>query len=318
MGQLKTRLAHDPGAVGDTFRAGAVRESTEAFGDLVRKVDFPAFVSGLVQGVFQAVVNASIQQMEAYGELLSACAKTAEQFADENVSDAQARDWVANRHPSLVVLDTGGERAVLRRNPNAPDDSDIAAAMRLRDSVDLDNPEEEAALVTQARLEMARQRQQMLATMVLLGINRIVVTNGQIHAKVLFEVEADDHAKRRARAELKDEQASRSSSSAGIGGAVGWIGGGASYASSNSHKTTVASATDDSSDARAQAKAQLTGEVKLSFKSETFPLERMVDAMGIQTLNARAAPGAGPVPPGSPGFASNPPGAPGLPPQRTA
>jgi hypothetical protein len=33
-------------------------------------VDFPAFVSDLVRGVFQAIVDASIEQMEAFADLL--------------------------------------------------------------------------------------------------------------------------------------------------------------------------------------------------------------------------------------------------------
>src|SRR5260221_14217309 len=37
--------------------------------ELINEVDFPAFVSALVRGVFQAVVNASVQQMGDYAEL---------------------------------------------------------------------------------------------------------------------------------------------------------------------------------------------------------------------------------------------------------
>src|SRR5689334_23135632 len=45
---LKGRLADKPKLVGEEFKAGAVREGVEQFGELVKKVDFPAFVSGLV------------------------------------------------------------------------------------------------------------------------------------------------------------------------------------------------------------------------------------------------------------------------------
>jgi hypothetical protein len=283
---LKERLSKDPGAVGKDFRAGAMREGTEQFGELVNKVDFPNFVGGLVQGVFQAVVNASIQQMEAYGELLSACAKTAEQFADDHITDGQARDWVANKHPSLVSVDTSGERAVLRPRPDAPEGQNVGQALRMKDDVDLSSDEGEAAVVAHAKLEMAKQRQQLMATMVMLGINRIVVTNGLIHAKVLFDVQTTDEAKRRSKAEMHDLQTSSHSAVAAAGG-IGW---GAAASSSASHRTTVASAVDDTSESKAQAKAQLSGEVKLSFKSETFPLEKMVDVMGMQTLNSRAGP----------------------------
>lgn len=42
-------------------KAGPVAEA------LLAAVDFPAFVAGLVNDVFQAIVDASAQQMEAYG-----------------------------------------------------------------------------------------------------------------------------------------------------------------------------------------------------------------------------------------------------------
>lgn len=93
----------------------AVRERLDALRELVKAVDFPDFVAKLVQGVFGAIVDSSIKQMEAYAELLAAAAKTVDQFAKDTTSEA-------------------------------------------------------------AKRELATQRQQQLATMVLMGINRIVVT----------------------------------------------------------------------------------------------------------------------------------------------
>jgi len=286
---LKQRLAGAPGSVSDNFQAGAVREGVQAFGQLVQKVDFPAFVSGLVNGVFKAVVDSSIEQMKAYGELLAATAKTVDQFAGDHVTEGQARDYVANRYPSAVQIDTtdeGGARLKPVEGAGA-DAVDLGKAFNVGREVDLNDGESELALVNAAKLEMARSKQQLLATMVLLGINRIVVTNGQINAKVIFDMRADDSAKRRAKAEMYDEQKSHAEA-----GAVGFGWGGAAYAGAGtSHVATVGSAVDDTSEARAEVKANLTGEVKLNFKSETFPLERMVDTGGMQLLNQRAQPG---------------------------
>jgi hypothetical protein len=128
------------GAPADEPRARAVRESVDALRELVKAVDFPEFVAALVQGVFRAIVDASIQQMKAFAELLAEVAKTVDQFAEENISDAAARDHLKHAYPG--------------RPATQVDDEAIAAAKR----------------------ELARQRQQMLATMVLMGINRIVVT----------------------------------------------------------------------------------------------------------------------------------------------
>jgi hypothetical protein len=60
VGDLGDRLSKKQGLVGQEFKAGAVREGVEQFGELVKKVDVPNFVSGLVNGVFRAVVEASM------------------------------------------------------------------------------------------------------------------------------------------------------------------------------------------------------------------------------------------------------------------
>jgi hypothetical protein len=287
---LKKRLAGGPGQVGETFTAGAVREGVEAFGKMVKTVDFPAFVSGLVQGVFKAVVDASIEQMKAYGELLSATAKTVDQFASDHISEGQARDYIANRYPSAVQVDTSGDTARLQPKDGS-DAVDLGKAFNVGQEVDLNDEASELALVNAAKLEMARSKQQLLATMVLLGINRIVVTDGHINAKVVFDMRADDSAARHATAEMHDEQKSHSQ----IGAAgFGW-GGAVAASAGQSHMATVASAVDDTSQSKAEVKANLTGEVRLNFKSETFPLDRMVDTGGMQMLNQQAQPGAQPA-----------------------
>lgn len=298
VGDIGMRLAEKPGQVGKDFKAGAVREGVEQFGEMVKKVDFPNFVSGLVNGVFNAVVKASMDQMKAYGELLAACAKTVDDFARDNISDAQARDHVASRFPSAVIVDTSGDRSRLRARPGA-ETGELERAFPAM-SVDLDDDDSEAAIIAQTKLQMARERQQLMAMMVLLGINRIVVTNGQINAKVVFDMRADDKAARSAKASLHDERKSEEMHAQHNFSAFPWgVNAGVDYAS-QSHVATVESAIDDTSESKAEVKAQLTGEVQLKFKSETFPLEKMVSAGGLALLNARSEPPGGAARPGAP------------------
>jgi hypothetical protein len=277
---LKKRLAQKPGQVGKDFEAGAVKQGVEQFGNLVKTVDFPEFVSGLIQGVFQAIVDASIQQMEAYGELLAATAKSVGEFASDHISDDQAREQLASRHPSLVRVERTGEGSRLVRREGVEDTSALQGG-RSNDQVDFDDPESERKLITSAKLEMARQRQKMMAMMVMLGINRIVVTNGKINAKVIFDVEASDEAKRKASSRMKDD---RSEESGGFAtAALPW--GAAGGYRHGKHKTTVQSSVDDESESKARMKAQLTGEVQVNFKSETMPPERMLDALQYEQFN---------------------------------
>ena len=64
---------------------------------MVQKVDFPKFVGGLIKNVFQAIVESSIEQMRAYGELIANVAKTTDQFMRDNIGEAAGRDLSGGR-----------------------------------------------------------------------------------------------------------------------------------------------------------------------------------------------------------------------------
>jgi hypothetical protein len=53
---------------------------------------------------------------------------------------------------------------------------------------------------------------------------------------------------------------------------------------------TLASATQASTDAALQTKAQLAGNVEVNFKSETFPLEKMADSFQIAQIQNASHP----------------------------
>ena len=76
---------------------GEVAHSGNAFADLVQEVNFPAFVRDLINGVFNSIVTSSIQQMEAYSELIENVAKTVDQFIKDNVSEQNARDYLVDK-----------------------------------------------------------------------------------------------------------------------------------------------------------------------------------------------------------------------------
>src|SRR5436309_3595955 len=118
------RLSQAPGQVGKDFEAGAVKQGVEQFGALVQKVDFPKFVGGLIQNVFQAIVDSSIQQMRAYGELVSNVAKTVEEFAQDNISENNGRDWLAQRFPDKLDVNVSQEAGL----PGAGDSAGGASA----------------------------------------------------------------------------------------------------------------------------------------------------------------------------------------------
>jgi hypothetical protein len=283
---------------GADFQAGAVKQGVEQFRNLVGSVDFPSFVGGLIQNVFQAIVNASIQQMNAYGQLLKSVAQTVDQFAQDNISLNNARDWLADKYPDAIGVDEEGaqEEGGQPRLAIKSEDGDAAlqqinADMGLAQPItDLSDPEQESRLVIAARLQMARSRQQLLSSMVLLGINRIVVTDGAINAKVVFDLKASDQAQRKARASLYDSQASMNRNTTAVGGNWGWGAAGSVNENVQQHVTTVGSAVDETSESKAEVKAKLSGEVRVNFKSDYFPMEKLATPGMIAAIQGNSLP----------------------------
>ena len=283
---------------GADFQAGAVKQGVEQFRNLVGTVDFPSFVGGLIQNVFQAIVNASIQQMNAYGQLLKSVAQTVDQFAQDNISLNNARDWLADKYPDHIGVDEEGaqEEGGQPRLAIKSEDGDAAlqqinADMGLAQPItDLSDPEQESRLVIAARLQMARSRQQLLSSMVLLGINRIVVTDGAINAKVVFDLKASDQAQRKARASLYDSQASMNRNTTAVGGNWGWGAAGSVNENVQQHVTTVGSAVDETSESKAEVKAKLSGEVRVNFKSDYFPMEKLATPGMIAAIQGNSLP----------------------------
>jgi len=161
-----------------------------------------------------------------------------------------------------------------------------------------------------ARTQLATSRQQLLATMVLMGINRIIVTDGRIQAKVLFDFSAKDNfrfQKSATQFDYGDQYTYTSTGQYGPNSGDGsqddsQAGAGASYYTSGQYQNTstpvvkLVSASQSASAADLTTKAQLSGTVEVNFKSETFPLEKMADSFQIGQIQNAAKPGQGKSP----------------------
>ena len=319
----------DSGPGKGEFKAQASREGARVAGVLLREVSFPQFVSGLITGVFDSIVDSSIKQMEAYGSMVASVAKSLNQFRDENVTANQGRDYLVEQHPETFMLDIdtgdafsegGGPRIRLRDGVDERTALEKVNRMPMEGgpmkSLDLEDEQVEQRLVQAARTQLATSRQQLLATMVLMGINRIVVTDGRISAKVMYDFRAKEKFKRTAtdfdyenfgtkttsegEYESQREGPTRTYSSEGSGKdrEVDYERRGGSYYATGKYKSTsepavqLTSATAEATEAALQTRASLAGNVEVNFKSETFPLEKMADSFQIGQIQNAAEPGA--------------------------
>lgn len=162
----------------------SLKEGVQAIGDFERQVGFTAFVKSLVTGVYEAIVHSSIEQMEAYAKLVEAVTGPVAGFANTNITDNQAGDYLASLFPTMVSSSSGGFEPL--PGQEAPD---ISKEFPKLAGSDLSDRNAAKALVLAAKLRLAEQRQQLLATMVLMGINRIVVTNGRINASMSISID---------------------------------------------------------------------------------------------------------------------------------
>ncbi|HEU4561508.1 MAG TPA: hypothetical protein VFS20_26880 [Longimicrobium sp.] len=301
-------------------------------GELLREVNFPNFVAELIQGVFQAVVDASVQQMKAYGEMVQSVAMSLNDFRDQNVTENQARDHLVQKYPSLMQVNLVDGRPQVGPRPGADDSSlpDFKADLGIDEDISSLDPETiEARLVPAARNDLARSRQTLLATMLLMGINRIVVTDGKINAKLKFDFRARDSMKAHAQAydygnfgtttitqSQHDEGETTGENYQQSGG--GWFtqptrSGESSRWSRGMDQTTTApmillqGQSDTVTQAEASASGELRGEVSLNFKTESVDLNKLASDADIFKLERVRSAGRGaPAPGGAPSGASTP------------
>src|SRR5262245_56026542 len=150
----------------ERFRAEGIAAGVTQAARLVKEVDFPAFVASLVKGTFQAVVDASIQQMQAYGQLVQSVAQSLNDFADDHVDEAEGQKKLISKYPN--VFEMGQDKKTGTAKLQVKDDFDSDSMPDFSAELGLDEPVTELdddalpKLVTAAKLEIARGRQQLL------------------------------------------------------------------------------------------------------------------------------------------------------------
>ena len=276
----------EPAATDPTSAPTPRKQATETIaqraGALSDEIDFVDFVAGLVHGTFDAIVDASIRQMESYADLVSAVAKQSISLR-KTMSRSTRRVTGSFRNTRRMFIST-----LAARRACCPNRSPAKTMTRLLpgwlNEFQLDGQELtpellEDTIVPRARLKVGQSRQQTLATLVLLGLNRVVVRDGTISARLRFRASAADKAK--VEYAVSDDP----------GGGGSWGG----RASSSQLPTTKVSTLGVNVQSDAELKAELFGEVKINFASETLPLERFADEARRTLLERRAKPSPAPA-----------------------
>ncbi|UCH74049.1 MAG: hypothetical protein JSU82_17310 [Rhodospirillales bacterium] len=262
-----------------------VRDLPAAAGAMADELDFASFVASLVHGTFDAIVDSSIRQMEAFASLVSSLSRTVEDFSRDNVTANQVRDWLVENHPGdlqLILPTAEGQQP--RVLPRTAEDDWGASPSWLADydlaGEELSEELIETRIIPTARIRLGEERMRSLASMALMGLHRVRVERGEINARVRIRAKASDTA----RVGFAQDQ---------DGGAAqgGWSGrAGFSPPAAQAMISTAVNAQSDAAIA-----AELQGEVRIVFVSDAVPLESFVsDAQRVlleRTARTRGAPG---------------------------
>lgn len=267
-------------AAGDIHRRTAVNSAAGVLRATKDAIDFPGFVTSLISGVFQAMTTSTIQQLQAYADLLGAVGMSTSQFASSSITNGRAMDWVAQRFPVFRVVVAEGQPPKLALNGDAdmPDSDELKSALDATEEEvsTIDDSELEETLIPLVKRKLARERQAMLSTMLLMGMNRIVVDDGRIKASMELQVDA--------RSTAEQQTAERFDTRVTTGGSASF-GTGMWGASANMQATVGFVKSDDQFTREDIAmRAGLRSSVDIGFHTEPIALNRMAGEGQIQRI----------------------------------
>jgi len=264
--------------------------------DILNAVSFPRFVTDLINGVFRAMVDSNRQQMASYVDLIKNVAASVDGFAEMSLGQDQARQWLVDTFPGSFVVEGGADadtapedraeenesaRVRLREEASMPSEEALRGALGLGPEESVPTGDPETALMPFARRAIARQRQQVLASMVMMGMQRIVIESGRINAAMRFHIDTRSAASAESGSKFNlENQASVKANYWGVEMAMkNTIG----YVSTQKQQSSEEMNTD----------LDLNSSVELVFKTDYLPLDRVagkgqVDRIRVNTINPDA------------------------------
>ena len=280
--------------------ASKVADTTKA---ILNAVSFPRFVTELINGVFKALNDSNQQQLASYIELIQNVSSTLDGFADANVGVSGARAWLAERFPGSFVVQgdedltpeagmSAEERKELQTerdastrlklvpNGSMPTPAALKAAFGLGPEDDAPTTGDPESLVPLARSALARNRQKMLSTMVMMGMQRIVIESGKLNASMRFHIDTRSAAAADAGSTLDVRNTSDASGGAKFGpwGMEAKVQNTIGFVTTQRSQTTEEMNTD----------LDLSSNVELIFKTDYVQLDRLAGGPTQERIRVNA------------------------------
>ena len=269
-------------AAGDFHRRTAVNSAADVLQATRRALDFPNFVTSLITGVFQAMNTSTIQQLEAYANLLGAVNMSTSSFAASNITPGRAATWAAAQFPEFQITAGDPPTLALKEDAEMPTPQVLKSALEATNEEvsSIEEDDLETTLLPLVSRKLARERQSMLATMLLMGMNRIVVDQGRIHASMELQVDARSTAEQTQAERFDSRFTTSGSGSFGMG----------MWGASASMSASVGFVRSDEQFSREDIalRAGLRSSVDIGFHTEPLALNRIARGNQINSVRDRA------------------------------
>lgn len=288
-----------PSIAARTAFGDGIEKGSNVFGRQANDLGFNVFTAKLITDTIDAVVSATIRQMEAYADLVANLAKTLWEFQDESIGDAEVLEFLIARFPD------GNGGTAIRTDfdylPAGQDDPEGKAAKQLLQTwnalksavpfldrvgtyqgrdVNFSVPEPESGTTGFSFLKvgdedlvetkvkpavaasLAGKMIDQLRTMAREGMDRIGITDGEIEARLTFQVSSFDSAARNS----SDLSVQSFSGGFGISAPIKAL----RINASASYSSVRVRAVNESTYNSVTMTAELFGRVRLRFRSEKF------------------------------------------------
>ena len=253
----------------------------------LESIGFVDFTVSLVRGVYEVIVEASIDQLKAYADLVNSVAKTLDEYQEEVVgestdeknekADSYIEEVLGFEIADPIKLNEDQQEALKEHFSGIiNEEKKTIEEMITNKTIPLDDLRD---FVIEKLKENAKDSYNLMVTILKIGMQKVVVTNGQIRTKLTFHVDATDTYSK------TSMDYNRKSRDWGIRGGVRgrygisgkfaevtmgkFIGGGIS-GGYGSQKLNVA-VVNEKSTAATNVTVDIIGEVNIFFRTETFP-----------------------------------------------
>lgn len=252
----------------------------------LEQIGFVDFTTGLVKNVYLTIVEASMEQLKAYSEYVEAVSQSLQEYQNKTIGVGnEQEDKVTSYIRDVLELDpslpnnplTLKQKEALAQHfagVTVPGANDGDKLKPIEDFISGSNDTFaiETALLRDFVLNLlksnAEETYKLLKTVLQIGMQKVVVTNGEILAKLTFYLgAAESFSSETYRMKQKGKSWNLKGKVSATGG---WVSGGLSGGISKS--SLKVSVVNERTFSAAQVGTSIVGEVKINFKTESYPL----------------------------------------------